>query len=441
MIGSVLLCRICDKIICMKDKKLIIASGILLILSMIIHFAFFGQPREVVFDEVYFGRFISSYEKGEYFFDIHPPLGKLLIFGFVHFAHVHVDDDFSMIGNAYVSYDYLFLRFLPCLVGAFIPIILFFVALSMDYSFRSATVLCMLTIFENSLVVQTHFLFLDGFLLFFIFLAVLMYVLYLKKRKIYTLIFFGIFCGMAISVKWTGATFFFMIILYDFCTQINYTKQYVWERIFCFVVIPCMIYFAIFMVHFSILSYPKQDYTYISRDFYFESDLDRIDTFNEAVINTFCQFWELNHEMYVSNKNLIQSHPYSSQWFEWPLMIKPIFYWTDDHGRSIYYFGNCVVWFFGLTAVILAFINQWKIKFQKNSFLNFLLLGYFVNWIPFIFIDRVMFLYHYMTSFIFSVMILVYLLDKKHFFKKIDIIVVILTVFMFLALYPITYGI
>ncbi len=32
----------------------------------------------MVFDEVHFGKFISGYIRGTYFFDIHPPAGKLL---------------------------------------------------------------------------------------------------------------------------------------------------------------------------------------------------------------------------------------------------------------------------------------------------------------------------------------------------------------------------
>ena len=34
------------------------------------------RPPAVVFDEHHFGRFTNQYWKGEYFFDIHPPLGE-----------------------------------------------------------------------------------------------------------------------------------------------------------------------------------------------------------------------------------------------------------------------------------------------------------------------------------------------------------------------------
>ena len=52
---------------------------VLLLAGLALHFFRIGQPAVVVFDEVHFGGFADAYCcSGEYFFDVHPPHGKLL---------------------------------------------------------------------------------------------------------------------------------------------------------------------------------------------------------------------------------------------------------------------------------------------------------------------------------------------------------------------------
>lgn len=58
--------------------------GLLLTLSLLTLSAFITrfyrieEPNQTVFDEVHFGGFTMNYYNKEHFFDIHPPLGKLL---------------------------------------------------------------------------------------------------------------------------------------------------------------------------------------------------------------------------------------------------------------------------------------------------------------------------------------------------------------------------
>ena len=73
----------------------------ILAISLIIHFAFFGYPNETVFDEVHFGKFISGYYTGNYYFDIHPPLGKLMIAGFAKLFDFKPEFSFAEIGQKF----------------------------------------------------------------------------------------------------------------------------------------------------------------------------------------------------------------------------------------------------------------------------------------------------------------------------------------------------
>lgn len=49
------------------------------IAALVVRFIFLHHPSCVVFDEVHFGGFTRHYLKHEYFFDLHPPLARLLV--------------------------------------------------------------------------------------------------------------------------------------------------------------------------------------------------------------------------------------------------------------------------------------------------------------------------------------------------------------------------
>ena len=52
---------------------------LLLVYSVGSRVLFVDHPNALVFDEQHFGKFLSYYITGEYFFDIHPPIGKLVL--------------------------------------------------------------------------------------------------------------------------------------------------------------------------------------------------------------------------------------------------------------------------------------------------------------------------------------------------------------------------
>src|SRR4051812_36375607 len=68
------------------------------------------RPNAVVFDEVYFKAFAGHYFDGHYYFDIPPPLGKLLLAG--------VAKLFGLGAPQLLTTTALPLRLLPALAGA-----------------------------------------------------------------------------------------------------------------------------------------------------------------------------------------------------------------------------------------------------------------------------------------------------------------------------------
>lgn len=78
-----------------------------------------GSPAQVVFDEVHFGGFASHYLKREYFFDVHPPLGKMLIAAIGYVAGFDGSFRFEKIGLDYATglAPYRFMRLMMVLFG------------------------------------------------------------------------------------------------------------------------------------------------------------------------------------------------------------------------------------------------------------------------------------------------------------------------------------
>ncbi|KAI6952665.1 hypothetical protein KC355_g13931, partial [Hortaea werneckii] len=61
-----------------SDWDFKVALGVITALAFLTRFWGISHPDQVVFDEVHFGKFASYYLQRTYFFDVHPPFGKLL---------------------------------------------------------------------------------------------------------------------------------------------------------------------------------------------------------------------------------------------------------------------------------------------------------------------------------------------------------------------------
>lgn len=410
---------------------------IVLALSIATHFAFFGYPNETVFDEVHFGKFVSGYYTGEYYFDIHPPLGKLMIAGFAKLFDFQPNMpgqrfNFSAIGNKFPDNKYLALRFLPVLAGTLLPLVIFLLIKELGMSELAAFAGGLLIVFDNALLVQSRFVLLDPFLLLFGFISLMFY---FKSRSTlhatHYKILAAIFAGLAISIKWTGLSFIALLILIEGYRALFKEKMVIaFTKFISVFLVSLAIYFSVFALHFMLLPKAGPGDAYMSSGF------------RESGIVS--KFIELNREMYESNQRLTATHPYSSQWYTWPFMARPIFYWVKGAAR-IYFFGNPVIWWGSTVAVTYFMVNFFRNIKNYNYWL--LATGYWLNLLPFIGVKRVMFLYHYLTALIFAMLILVYLIDNK---KPLDMLgasrrniftgLLIAAIVVFIYFAPLTYG-
>jgi len=430
---------------------------IIIILSLVTHFLFFGFPAETVFDEVHFGKFISGYFTGEYFFDIHPPLGKLLISGAGFMSGFNPGFSFQSIGNEYSDNFYMWLRLLPLIAGVLLPLIIYFLARELRFSKMASFVAGLFIILENSLLTQSLFILLDSMLLLFGFLGLLLYFIAKRKKSIKYLVLAAISLALSFSIKWTGGSFLALVIILeviDFLknkVHVPNSWKYELKHLLILTVVPFLIYLSIFGIHFALLSKSGPGDAFMTPSF--QKTLEGGNyTDDESVekINFLSKFKELNLQMYLANQRLDASHPYSSKWYSWPSMARTVYYWNneaDGKEARIYLLGNPFIYWLSTIGILILFYKTISRVFPSRKDVKtatFLTGGYLLNLLPFIFIGRVMFLYHYFTALIFAILSLVFVIDKikKEKTKKI-IFTTLMALFTISFIYfaPLTYGI
>lgn len=433
--------------------------GALLFISIVIHFAGIWYPSEAVFDEVHFGKFVEGYLKGEYYFDIHPPLGKLAVAAIAEFTGFGPDYTFESIGQGYPDAKYIWLRFLPAFFGSLLVPLVYLLALRLSRSKLAAGIAGFFVLFENALLVQSKFILLDSFLLFFGFLALY---LFLESKAFFeqgkwgwfAIIGAAVSAGISLSVKWTGVVFLSLILLFGAALII---KKLVDKKILravlkayaVFLILPAALYIFFFFIHFKLLPNSGPGNAFMNERFQLSQKAG-------FPLRDFPRnFIDLNKEMFAANQRLTATHSYSSKWYTWPIMGRSIYYWAHETQNlpglaasynRIYLLGNPFVWWLS-TALTIYFFSQliWetiKRRLFKLDFKEyFLATAYIFNIFPFIFISRVMFLYHYLAALIFSIMIAAIVFERMARRQKIPVLALfILVIAGFLIIAPVSFG-
>ena len=146
------------------------------------------------------------------------------------------------------------------------------------------------------------------------------------------------------------------------------------------------------------------------------------------------------HSYYVLGTT---DHPFASEWWSWPLMLRPLFLYlnvvsgTIRQGMSS--FGNPAVWWLGIPAALFA-IYKLIISRFRNAILIFLLVAYAAQFIPWIFVDRLTFIYHYFPSVPFVVLIITWMFKEHIKRPKIAMAYAYVVLMLFILFYPVLSG-
>ena len=375
---------------------------VLVALGLLTRLPFLSNPRQVVFDEVHFGKFVTAYAAtGQRFFDIHPPHAKLLIAAAVKLAGYHGGQDFLKIGEDLDKAPASAFRLVPALDGAALPLVIFIFVLQLGGSLAAAFLVGFAVALDNSLILQSRVVSLDGVLLISEIGALCACLAALKetgkKSALYSILC-GSLCGLAVGTKFTGLLAPCLVFLLVTIDAQQKTKRGAWRpaalRLAMVGVCATIVYLLGWAIHFHLLSQPGPGdaFYHLSGDFF--QDLA---TAHSAMLS--------------KNYGLSASHPDASMWWSWPLMLKPIFYWIGG-GTSLYLLGNPFVWWPAfvllLTLVVTAGLKRVTNLSAPGSLglsdrkLWLPLVGYCLSFAPLMAVPRVLFSYHYFTPLLFS---------------------------------------
>ena len=349
------------------------------------------------FDEIYHARtayeLINGYKSDRILEWSHPHLGKLLI----------------AIGIKLFGMTPFGWRFSGTLFGVFMLPVMYLLVKLLTKKTPLAAVAMGLLALDSMHFTQTRIATIDTYPVFFIMLMYLFMFMYYKmnmhtdglRKTLIPLGLSGLMFAFACASKWTGiyagaglAVIFFISVykrLREYLVHRREEPEAVrgfWRKLiltlaFCvvfFVAVPLLVYYFSYYWHFRTsggLSVEK--------------------------------VWQLQQSMYSYHTSLVDTHYFRSPWYEWPLIVKPMWYYSSDiqylgYGTvsSISAMGNPAVWWTGLVALIvcillLAFEKKW------DDTLMLTVIGFMSQFLPWVLVPRSTYIYHYFASVIFII--------------------------------------
>lgn len=158
------------------------------------------------------------------------------------------------------------------------------------------------------------------------------------------------------------------------------------------------------------------------------------------------QFYMLN---YHSTLNPDHVHPFSSMWYSWPVDVRPVLFFNGhndlNHTTStLSTMGNPLIWWSGVVACIWLIFDSARGK-HRHYGVTFTAIAALSQFMPWWFVTREVFIYHYFATVPFLIILIVYWLRNiEHGFKYGKQFMwgfVIACVVMFAVFYPVITGI
>ena len=314
------------------------------------------------FDEIYHAR--TAYEMIHHLYcyeNTHPPLGKIFI----------------SLGIRIFGMNPFGWRFMGTLFGVLmLPVFYLFSKKMFGKTWLAASVTTLFA-FDFMHFAQTRIATIDVFVTFFIILMYFFMFWYTRKSfydsplkdTFIPLGLCGITMGLAWASKWTGIYASAGLCVIFFATMVQRFREYLYAKKAPNASTDGIAHSDIiesFWKKFGItIGFCVIFFIFVPAVIYTLSYLPFSDGSQDGLIT---QMINNQQTMFNYHSNLDATHPYSSFWYEWPVMKRPIWFYSGqtaaDTFQGISSFGNPLVWWAGIPAFIYV-LYQWVIKKDK----------------------------------------------------------------------------
>ncbi len=367
--------------------------------------------NSMYFDEIYHGRTGYEHANSLHTYETtHPPLGKVFMSWCI-----------DLLGMTPFAW-----RLAGTLAGVLMIPAIYLLAMQLMHSTGWAALCALLLASDCMHFTQTRIATIDSFpvlfmMLMFLFMARYMQMSFYRQRLRETFVplaLSGLFMGLAIASKWIGCygavglAALFFARFFALWRQSVYAKAHQGEDP-AFVraantfakngaktIAACFVFFVFVPLVIYCLSY-----------------IPYLSAYGEVKWNlrTFERIWDAQVLMFDYHANLVAEHYFASPWYEWPLIIKPMWFYNADYAgagmaSSILTFGNPAVWWTGLAGIVLALLmSLWHnalpmlgLRDGRDDSLDRALpviaVGFLSAYLPWVLVSRLTFIYHYFAS-------------------------------------------
>lgn len=132
---------------------------------------------------------------------------------------------------------------------------------------------------------------------------------------------------------------------------------------------------------------------------------------------------DLNREMFEANARITEPHHWMSKWYSWPLNQRGVLYYAGEVSKNVrsqvYLLGNPAVCWIVLGALLFAFAVQsiilryratarvtTNVAFRRYArSAGYCIAAYVLSLLPYIAVSRAAFIYHYIPSLIYGIIL------------------------------------